>query len=165
MTSGLPDDTTPTAGERARLRHRAKALIGAGQLATLQGDYTVGEQRLVECIAICDAIDEPFLRNLALGYRVMTASFAGDWAAAARLQQEQETHARMLGDPLLISMALYGKGRAASEFGDDALARASLEESLRHARVAGDVSGVLALTPAAVAAPPLPSRRERGMGG
>jgi predicted ATPase/DNA-binding SARP family transcriptional activator len=135
----------PAAAAHARLLYRAKGLIGLGVLAAMQGDYALADAWLIECIAACQAIDEPYLLTLALGYRVMTRALQGDWATAMALQQEQESRSRALGNALLLSMALYGKGRAASEFGDDELARASLAESLRLSKSSGDI-GAIALT-------------------
>jgi predicted ATPase/DNA-binding SARP family transcriptional activator len=143
MTGGWPrpvDGPTWSSTDRLRMRYRAKALIGAGALAALQGDYAVASERLAECIAICHAIDEPYLLNVALGYRVMAISFQGDWATAGRLMQEYEERSRALGDVPMLATMLYGKGRAANEFGDDELARTQLAESLRLSRSIGDIS-------------------------
>jgi predicted ATPase len=143
MTGGWPRpaDAPPlSTADRLQLRYRAKALAGAGVLATLQGDYVVASEQLVECIAICEAIDEPFLLNVALGHRVMALSFQGDWAMAGQLMQEHEARSRALGDILMLATMLYGKGRAAGEFGDDEQARAHLAESLRLSRSIGDIS-------------------------
>jgi tetratricopeptide (TPR) repeat protein len=147
MTGGWPPpaDAPPMlAADRLRLRYRAKALLGAGALAALQGDYAVASERLAECVAICQAIDEPALLNAALGYQVMAISFQGDWATAGRLSQEYEARFRSQGDLQMLATILYGKGRAAGEFGDDELARAQMAESLRLARSVGD-SGFSAL--------------------
>jgi predicted ATPase/DNA-binding SARP family transcriptional activator len=136
-----PTDAPPMSlADRLQLRYRAKALVGAGALAVLQGDYAVAGEQIKECIAICHAIDEPYLLNVALGYRVMAVSFQGDWATAGRLMEEYEARFRSLGDIQMLATVLYGKGRVASEFGDDELARTQFVESLRLARSAGDIS-------------------------
>src|SRR5262249_3183957 len=93
-----------------------------------------------ECVLICQAIDEPYLLNMALGYRVMAVSFQGDWATAGRLMEEYEARFRALGDAQILATILYGRGRAAGEFGDDELARAHFAECLRLSRSTGDLS-------------------------
>jgi predicted ATPase len=127
---------------------RGKALIGAGWLAWVEGDYQVASPRTEEGLSIVrgagdkreSGYSEVLLGLVRMGQR--------NSAAARPLLEESRTLFKDLGDVWGEATTLYLLGMAAYFSGDRAVARAHYEESLRLFQEQGDVFGVTLLVSA-----------------
>jgi non-specific serine/threonine protein kinase len=110
---------------------RAQVLLGAGQMASTQGDYAVARAWLAESVArYRDLGDRRGLAEalLAAGF---TARVQEDAADATRLLQEALTTARAVGHTFIEAASLHHLGLMAVDIRDDRpTARHLLEESL-----------------------------------
>ena len=127
---------------------RGKALIGAGWLAWVEGDYEVASPRTEEGLSIVrEAGDkrESGYAELLLGLVRMGQRNS---PTARPLLEESRTLFKELGDVWGEATTLYLLGMAAYFSGDRAVARAHYEESLRLYQEQGDVFGVTLLVSA-----------------
>jgi predicted ATPase len=127
---------------------RGKALIGAGWLAWVEGDYEVASPRTEEGLSIVreegdkreSGYAELLLGLVRMGQR--------NSPTARPLLEESRTLFKELGDVWGEATTLYLLGMAAYFSGDRAVARAHYEESLRLYQEQGDVFGVTLLVSA-----------------
>jgi predicted ATPase len=127
---------------------RGKALLGAGWLAWVEGDYAAASLRTEESLSIAREMGdkreignaEELLGLVRMGQR--------NSAAARPLLEESRTIFKDLGDGWTEAMVLYFLGMAAYFSGNRAAARAHYEESLRLFQEQGDVFGVTLLVSA-----------------
>ncbi len=130
----------PGASERTILR--AKALNGAGILASHQGEYAAGRAFVEESLAIAREMGDRSGIALSLNLLGRMARDQGDYAAARALFEESLALRRALGDKPGVGALLNNLGLAASNHGDYAAARRLLEESLAIFRELGDEQGI-----------------------
>jgi predicted ATPase/class 3 adenylate cyclase len=118
---------------------RVKALVGAGVLTDLQGDYALSRARCEEgrslAISISDRRGQSYA-SLLLGQGLIVPD--SDNAAAEHLLKEAQYLAKELGDQWAMAWALYHRGRIEEFRGDAAQARQMYEESLERFRSSGD---------------------------
>jgi predicted ATPase/DNA-binding CsgD family transcriptional regulator len=106
---------------------RALALVSAGHLAWVQGDYEVARRWLSEGTALARSVGN----NSVLADGLIHLGLIGPAdAECARLEEESLEIATKLGDPWLSTLALHGIGMVALAVGDRAEADARLKESL-----------------------------------
>jgi tetratricopeptide (TPR) repeat protein len=129
-------------GQDATSAARAKALSGAANLASNQGDYEGARVLHEESLAISREISD--LRGVA----VSLANLAhitynqGDHSATRSLHEESLAISRELGDRLLVANSLSSLGNVASDIGSYSTARSLQEESLAIRRELGDRGGI-----------------------
>jgi predicted ATPase len=127
---------------------RGHALLGAGWLAWIEGDYEAASPRVEESLSIAREMGD----KRAIGYAEWLLGIVRmgqrDGAAARPLLEESRTIFKELGDVWYEAMVLYYLGMATYFSGDRAGARAHYEESLRLFRQLGDVFGVTLLVSA-----------------
>jgi len=138
LERALRSDERPTAA-------RAKALIGAAEMAALSGDPATMELRAEEALALCRRLGDP--RGVALslhrlGYAV---GEEGDWARAQQLFAESLRLFRDLGDEHYALWLTRTLAWAYAESGDLERARALYEDGLHRARTLGSRSVEAAL--------------------
>jgi predicted ATPase/DNA-binding CsgD family transcriptional regulator len=130
---------------------RAKALMGAGTMAYLQGDYQMARSLLEEGLQILHDMEGQFkdlgpeekrVKAMLLNSLGNVESEKRAYTVARSLYERSLMIRRELGDKLGISSQLGNLGIMAYEQGDYALARALLEESLVLRRDLGDKRGV-----------------------
>ena len=115
--------------ERAAGNERSLALISAGHLAWVQGDYQNAHRWLTEGVALARLRDDKTV--LADGFIHLGFVLVGhDEAQRARFEEEGLAISRELRDPWLSALALHGGGVLALGRGDRAAARGRLQESL-----------------------------------
>jgi len=117
---------------------RARALRGAGRLATSQGDYSAAKALRQEGLAIWKELGnrEGIAQSVAgLG---TIAQIQGDYSSAQALFKEALAIRRELGDRHGIVASLTSLGHSACEQGAYRDARVLLEESLAISRELGD---------------------------
>ncbi len=117
---------------------RAKALGGAGYLATNQGDYPGALALLEESLAVSRELgDRPGIA-LSLNSLGRLAWFQGDFVRAAAFYNESLGLFRELGARDRISILLNNLGVLAISRGEFGVARSCLEESLAISRQLGE---------------------------
>jgi len=119
-----------------RNRHRAKALLAAGQLALWQADYTAARTLLTESLEIARELGDPTVIAPALTFLGRVARDQGDDAATA-LGAESVEIFRQLGDDWGCGVALHFLGLAVAR-DDPAAAHSLFEESARLFRERGN---------------------------
>ena len=117
---------------------RARALMGAGNLARSQGDYLVAVAYFEECLVLRRTLGDlrgsaSILNNLAT-----VLLDQGDYERARTLYEESLVLCRELGETRGISRALHNLGMIANEQGDNERALALYSESLALCRELGD---------------------------
>jgi len=121
---------------------RARALVGAGVLATEQNDYARALILVEEGLALYRATgDRPGIAT-ALNVLASLAKYQGDHTRAAQVYQECLLLRRDLGQPADIATVLGNLGVVAAEQGDYARASEFFEESLALKRRLGHAQGV-----------------------
>ncbi len=127
---------------------RGGALLGAGWLAWVEGDYEVASLRAEESLSI--ARERGDKRGIGNAEWVLGLVRMGqrNSAAARPLLEESRILFKDVGDVWTEAMVLYYLGMAAYFSGDRAAARAHYEESLRLFQEQGDVFGVTLLVSA-----------------
>ena len=120
---------------------RARALNGAGVLASSQGDYAAAQTLLEESLRIYrEWADRPKIavvsNNLGVAYY-----YLGDYAAARALYEENLRLHRELENKRSVALTLNNLGTLAREQGEFAAAQAFLTESLSLRRELGDRLG------------------------
>jgi predicted ATPase/class 3 adenylate cyclase len=118
------------AAAKPRTAERAKALLGAGNLASLQGDYVSAETLLTESLAIGREVGNQRGAAWSLASLGWVRHIQGDAAAAHRLLEESATIGREVGDTSVTAFALHSLAQVRERQGDLATARAYEEESL-----------------------------------
>jgi predicted ATPase/DNA-binding XRE family transcriptional regulator len=139
---GWVEGALASAERAGRTEARAKALLGAGELAWQQGDYVASRRRLDESLAICRQLRDRRGAAHALVFLAMVSWRQGDYAATrSRLERSAElSHAA--GDTWGLALALHDLGQLALEQGDHAAAGSRLEESVALFREVGDEWGL-----------------------
>ncbi len=135
------DAETGDAADRTRAA-RAKALRGAGILASQQGDYGRAGTLLGEAIALSKAAGDRKGVAGALNSLGRIAQMQGDYARAAPLYEESLVMQRALGNGQGIAGTLNNLGLVAYMRGEHARAAALYEESLALKREAGHTQGI-----------------------
>ena len=117
---------------------RAKALVGAANLAARQGDYDRAAVLADEGLAICRTLDDG--SGVARAFRVLAlvAFGTGDRARYRALVEQSADSARESGDTWALSMALNNLGNDALDSGDLEGAAKALDEAVGLARGRGD---------------------------
>jgi predicted ATPase len=127
---------------------RGSALLGAGWLAWIEGDYQAASPRTEESLSIARELGD----KRAIGYAEELLGLVRmgqhNDAAARPLLEESRTLFKELGDVWYEAMVLYYLGMATYFSGDRAGTRAHYEESLRLFQEQGDVFGVTLLVSA-----------------
>ena len=121
---------------------RAKALHGAGVLASEQGDYPAARALHEESLAIRRVLGDRRGIAASLSNLGVMAQEQSDYAAAQVLRQESLALFRELGDRRGVAALLNNMGVVADEQGDYAAARALHEEALAIRRELGDRLGI-----------------------
>ncbi|WP_309706830.1 tetratricopeptide repeat protein [Armatimonas sp.] len=117
---------------------RARALMGAGNLARNQGDFAVAITYFEECLALRRTLGDQrgsasILNNLATVFLDQS-----DYERAQSLYEESLTLCRELGETAGISRALHNLGMIANEQGDNEHALELYTESLALSRSLGN---------------------------
>jgi predicted ATPase len=121
---------------------RAKALHGAGVLASEQGDFPAARALHEESLAIRRELGDRRGIAVSLSNLAVVAQEQGDYAAGRVLRQESLALFRELGDRRGVAALLSNLGVVAHDQGDYATARALREESLAIRRQLGDRLGI-----------------------
>ena len=117
---------------------RARALLGNGVLAYLQGDRPTAQASLEESLSIYRELDDKFGIGHALHRLAAIPFWQGDYATARSLYEESLSILREAEDAWGIGNSLYGLARLAQRQGDFKLAYSLFEESVALLRQAGD---------------------------
>ena len=121
---------------------RARALLGAGQLAQQQNDMQSARACFEERLAVARALQDERAVGEALFNLATTTSEEGDQVKARALCEESLAILRRSGDGLSVGFPLHRLGLIAFRQGDTAAARSRFEESLTIARRFGYRRGV-----------------------
>ncbi|WP_019588616.1 AfsR/SARP family transcriptional regulator [Deinococcus apachensis] len=124
-------DPTPTP-------ERAKALRGAGWLATQQSDYPVAETYMRECLAVYRFLDRSQDVAAALNNLAGISYYAGDLDTYERYLVEALAICRELSNTRGTAVILGNLGNLAFERGDPEQARSLYWENVRLLQEAGD---------------------------
>lgn len=134
--------TAQIADPQRRKAARAKALKGAGTVATWQGDYAAARTFNQESLAIHRELgDIPGMAAL-LNNLGIIARFQNDLSAARQMNEESLALFRKIGDRWAVGQLLNNQACVASDQADYAEARHLLEESLSIRRQLGDKAGL-----------------------
>jgi predicted ATPase/DNA-binding CsgD family transcriptional regulator len=126
---------------RERSVVRAKALVGAGVLATLQDDFDQAEALCGEGLALYRELGDRQGSATALSSLGYAALMRGNYAVARAPLEEALALFREVGDAAGSIYALHRLASVLSSEGQYARAQALLEESLVLSREGGDVRG------------------------
>ncbi|OGG56550.1 MAG: hypothetical protein A3F84_22560, partial [Candidatus Handelsmanbacteria bacterium RIFCSPLOWO2_12_FULL_64_10] len=129
-------------GTSGRTAARAKALNGAGVLASRQGDYAAARALHEESLAIRRTLDDKQGIAWSLNNLGLVAADQGDYAAARALHEESLAIRRTLDDRQGIAASLNNLGLVVANQGDHARARALYEESLGILGALGNRQGI-----------------------
>ena len=124
-------------GERSA--ERAKALIGAGSLATLQDDFGQAEELCGEGLTLYRELGDRWGSAIALSIWGYAAIMKSNYAQARTLLEEALALSREVGDTWGCTLALNFLASVLFYQGEYAKAQALLEESLVLSKVAGNV--------------------------
>jgi tetratricopeptide (TPR) repeat protein len=126
---------------------RQKALVGAGVLASYQGDYTQADNHLFEALAIARAAGDDEATASTLTWLGMNGQSAGHLDDSQEYIAEGLALRRRLGESGRIAVSLDALGGILHVRGDFDGAREVFEESLGLKRVRGNESDIaMALT-------------------
>ena len=114
--------------KRAELR--ARALLGASMLASLQSDYVVARALGEEGLEIRRALGDSAGTFAALENQGTVSWLQGDYRAARRYSEEALAIARELGDERGYAMVLNTLGNVSYELGELAVAKAHYTEAV-----------------------------------
>jgi predicted ATPase len=135
-------------GSTDRSAARGQALLGAGWLDWVEGDYQAASPRAEESLSIAREVGD----KRAIGYAEFLLGLVRmgqqNSAAARPLLEESRALLKNIGDVWGEASTLYLLGMAAYFSGDRATARGYYEESLRLFQEQGDVFGVTLLVSA-----------------
>jgi tetratricopeptide (TPR) repeat protein len=124
---------------------RAKALLGAGALATAQGMYAEARVLFEEGVSLYRMLGDKRGVGTGLYHLGYLARIEGDYALAGSLLEESLVLAREIGDRRAISWALSGQADVAHFQGAYARAAALFAQSLALARQIGDDQMICAI--------------------
>lgn len=102
---------------------RAKALWGAGLMATIQSDYRVARALLDESVTIGRHLAEPGMLGVALRELGLVAQYQGDLVAAHRYGEESVALCRKAGREWDLALALHNLAFVVNVQGDHNTAR------------------------------------------
>ena len=111
-------------------RARAKAVLVAGDLARLMGDFAAADPLLEQSVALARVGDQGWVASSALFCWAMLAITRKQYARASERARDSLTFARMVGDPWLRALPLVALGLVALQQNDPTSARSFFEESL-----------------------------------
>ena len=117
---------------------RAKALMGAGNLARSQSDYPVAIVHYEACLVLYRELGDAVGHASTLNNLATVLMEEGDYVRAQALYEESLTLSRELDDKGGISRALHNLGMIANEQGDNERALAFYSESLALSRALGN---------------------------
>jgi len=136
-------DARRTGGtERERGAVRAKALRGAGGLATEQGDFRQARTLYESALAAYKTLGDTEGIAAVLNNLGVAADGQGDYRRADMLYAESLALKREIGDRWGITTSLSNLGRLALQRGDDERAMALYEESLALSRELEDTGSI-----------------------
>jgi predicted ATPase len=121
------------------VRHRARALTGAGTIAGWLGRTSEARERLEAAIALWHELDQPVEAALALEALGWSLFAAGEDAESLRSFEDALELQRAHGTPLLVNRALVGVCQDLVALGDIAAAEPRAHELLELARREDDV--------------------------
>ena len=124
---------------------RARALLGAGMLATDQGDYEAAREHFEECMAIRRERGDRAGLSHVLNSLGIAARDQGKYDEARRLLGEGLDISRELSDRSGVANALMALGITAHREGDCARANELFEEALKIRTALRDQRGIAAL--------------------
>src|SRR5215211_2507768 len=133
-------------GEGSPLGVRAKASLGLGYLALMQGDYTHAVESLQRSLNLYREAQDRRGAAYALCFLGWVAADRNELDRAERLLEESLTLSRAAGTPRDVSVALNALAMLEVYRGDYERAGAMQEECLTLAREAGDVQIIAVLT-------------------
>jgi len=141
---GAADGDTPRPGgtRRERSAWRAKALRGAGGLATEQGDFRRARTLYESALAAYKALEDTEGVAAVLNNLGVAADGQGDYGRAERLYAESLVLKRERGDRWGITTSLSNLGRLALQRSDDERAVALYQESLAVSRELDDTGSI-----------------------
>jgi predicted ATPase/DNA-binding CsgD family transcriptional regulator len=113
-----------------RTMMRAHALVGAGELATIQGDYSAAHAQLAEGMAIAREQGAPMLVAMALMNLGLVAYAQHDHALTTTRLEEALAIAREVDDKTMIAPTLVFLGNVARDQQNYAHAQSLYEEAL-----------------------------------
>jgi predicted ATPase/DNA-binding CsgD family transcriptional regulator len=127
-------------GAQEHTAARAKALLSAGTMAFLHGDFPAARHLLEESITIGREVGPAGRRTLALALAILghVILVQGDPTTARELAREGLRLFQEVGEAWGIALALFYLGKGAVELGDLATARSLLEESAALFQASGD---------------------------
>ena len=120
----------------------ADALVGAGVLASMQGDDDAAIAFGERSLAIQRKLGDPTAIAYAINNLANAAVRKGDFARARSLYTECVTLARSTGDERGQGFALINLAGVAAQLGDEAGAKAGFEESIAIFERFGDLWGI-----------------------
>jgi predicted ATPase/class 3 adenylate cyclase/DNA-binding CsgD family transcriptional regulator len=121
---------------------RAKALVGAGELAGMQDDFGQAEALCGESLALYQELGDRRGSATSLSSLGYTALMRSNYAAARALEEEALALFREVGDKWGSVFALHTLARVLFYQGEYGRAQALLEESLVLSREIGGVQGI-----------------------
>jgi predicted ATPase/class 3 adenylate cyclase/Tfp pilus assembly protein PilF len=122
--------------------YKAKALNGAGVLASLQGDYGAARSLYEESLSLYRELGDKRGISGSLSNLGIMAQQQGDYAAARSLYEESLALSRESGNKRGISISLNNLGIVVQHQGDYGSARSLYEESLALSREVGDITNI-----------------------
>lgn len=132
-------------GEQVAPLVRARALIAAGTLATLQGDLAQAERLCMESLALFRALNDAQGIITSLWIRGYVGVEQSNYAAARTVLEEAVALSRQTNNAWGIAYSLEILAAIAFNQGQYLQARPLLEEGLAIARASGDTEGIARL--------------------
>jgi predicted ATPase len=130
LESALAVDAEPTAA-------RCRALIAASAAGINAGDHSAVSARLVEALAISNALGDAHLRALVRYGEAWLSMDKGEWSVALEILEDIVPTLRELGDWDIAIRANRSRAWMYEELGDKARFWALTEQNLEHARMHG----------------------------
>jgi predicted ATPase len=122
--------------------YKAKALNGAGVLASLQGDFGSARSLYEESLSLYRELGDKSGMAGPLSNLGIMAQQQGDYASALSLSEESLALSREIGNKRGISIALNNLGIVVQHQGDYASARSLYGECLALSRELGDITNI-----------------------
>ena len=136
----------PVKPTSARAGLYARTLIGAGNLASVQGDYAAARSLHERSLEIQRELDDPVNLLYALSGLGQIASLQRDFAVATQRLEEALALARDGGDGVAVGYVLHALGNVSYEQGDLTRARIYYQEGVALAQDGALYRGMLATT-------------------
>jgi len=130
-----PEAQAPTA-------ERAKALNGAGNLASTQGDYAAARTLYEESLAIHQQLEDRLGIATAIGNLARVAYLRHDFPGARQRFEESLAIRQEMGDRRGIALSLNNLANVYHAEGDNAMAHRLYEEALATWRALGDTTNI-----------------------